>query len=132
MSFATFVSDMTGLVVTGVRKRFDATPAQLSSAVLPAQYPRLAEVGGGVVSLTGSPGLFSGVCELVIVVKSVLQDNNTPNFDATVTLMSALDAALQTSAAAGSGIDRWAIRQDVEPIGDTNYWIIVARIEASG
>jgi len=69
-------------------------------------------------------------CELAIVVKANSQGDAAANFAECLTLMDALNDALTTNTSA-LNIDRWAMRQDGVTYGDTAYWAIVARVEAS-
>lgn len=131
MTYSEFVTAISSLSVTGVRKKFDAPPSQLSTAALPAMYPRFPEGSGEVVALDGSSGISSFACELAIVVNPGAQDRNDVNYAAAVALMSALDEALRAEAADEDYIDRWSMRLDVEPIGEVMYWVIIARVEAS-
>jgi hypothetical protein len=134
MTLADFIADLSALVVTGVRKRFDAPPSQLSTAVLPVTYPRLPELNAEVVTFGGEMGLKGIACEFVVVVSPAAQDSSGNNFALTVTLLDALDTALIAARAGDDNlqyIDRWTVRQSVDEIGTTAYWTIVARVEAS-
>lgn len=134
MTLADFIADLSALAVTGVRKRFDAPPSQLSTAVLPATFPRLPELNAEVAMFLGGMGLKSIACEFVIVVSPAAQDSSGNNFALTVTLLDALNAALTVAVNGDDNlqyIDRWTVRQSLDEIGTTAYWTIVVRIEAS-
>lgn len=133
MTYSEFVSALAGITVDGVNKRYDYPPSQLSTAVMPAMYPRLPESRTEVVAFDGSAGVKACACELVIVVNPGAQSRNDANFGTTVDLMDALDDALRTAAedADTDFIDKWSMRLTVEPIGEVLYWLIVARVEGS-
>lgn len=131
MTYTSFLADLRALDVVGIKRKFDAPPAQISGAMLPAMYPLLPEGGAEIETFSSAIGMLSCACDLVIVVGALGQNNSTPNMDATVTIMDALHAAL-SAAAATAGLDRWATRMETDLIGETAYWRIVARVEASG
>lgn len=130
MTFTSFVESLSEMTVAGVKRAYMSPPSQLSSADLPVMHPQLPEQTQDVITLNSSVGLFNIVCELVIVVKANQQGTAAANFSECLTLMDALNSALVSNASA-LNIDRWAIRQDGVAYGETAYWAIVARIEAS-
>lgn len=131
MTFSSLVAGLAAMTVTGVTRRYTEQPHQLGTADLPCMYPRLPEGNETVITLGESTGLLSAVCELAIVVNPYLQDRNSANFSLCLSLMDALNASLASNVHA-LNIDRWSIRQQAEIVNDTAYWLIVARVEASG
>lgn len=131
MTYAFFVAGLRALTVTGVRRVYDAPPSQLSTAQLPAMYPRLPEGNTSIATLGEALDLFSCAGELVIVVAPLSQDSNKVNMNDAISLMDALHTTL-ASAADDNQYDKWTIRIENDVIGDTPYWLIVARVEASG
>ena len=130
MTYTSFVNALSAIAVTGVKRQYTAPPSQLSSADLPAMHPQLPEHTQDVISISSNTGLFTAACELAIVIKANQQGTAAANFAECLTLMDALNDALTTNTAA-LNIDRWAMRQDGVTYGDTAYWTIVARVEAS-
>ena len=130
MTYTSFVAGLAALNVSGVTRKYTAPPSQLSSADLPTMYPRLPEGNQEIVSFGYEVGKLSTVCELVVVMKADKQGNSQPNFADCLTMLDALNSALDANAAS-LNLDRWSLRQDGEQIGETPYWIIVARVEAS-
>lgn len=131
MTYTSFLASLRALTVTGVTKKFNAPPSQISSAMLPAMYPLLPEGNTEVATFSSATGMLNVACDLVIVVGALGQSTSIPNMDATIELMDALHTALDTAAAAGN-FDRWSMRMETDLIGETAYWRIVARVEASG
>lgn len=131
MTFTSLVTALADLAVTGVVKKFTAPPQQIGTAEMPCMYPRLPDGTLSVLTLAETTGLLSAVCELVVVVSPYMQGTNRANFTTCLSLMDALNTAL-TAAIHANGIDRWTIRQDTDVIGETPYWTIIARVEASG
>lgn len=130
MTYTSFVTALASLDITGVKRKYTSPPSQLSSTDLPASHPQLPESRHEVATLNYSPGLFAYVCELVIVVRANAQATAAANFSECLTLLDALNTALSDNAASLK-IDRWSLRQDAIVYGDTAYWAIVARVEAS-
>ena len=130
MTYTSFVNALSAITVTGVKRQYTAPPSQLSSADLPAMHPQLPEHTQDVISILSNTGLFTVACELAIVIKANQQGTAAANFAECLTMLDALNDALTTNTAA-LNIDRWAMRQDGVTYGDTAYWTIVARVEAS-
>lgn len=131
-TYTDFVSDIAGMTVSGVTRQYTAPPQQLSTADLPASYPRLPIADNQSVTLTHGRGLLTAAVELVVVMEPYRQGTNVANFTATVTMIDAIETAIVTNAA-DYDIDRWNIVQSVEEYGiDRPYWQLVARIEGSG
>ena len=130
MTYTSFVNALSAIRVAGVKRQYTAPPSQLSSADLPAMHPQLPEHTQEVINLVSSPGMFAVVCELAIVIKANQQGTAAANFSECLTLLDALNSALIDNTSA-LNIDRWSMRQDGVTYGDTAYWTIVARVEAS-
>lgn len=131
MTYTSFIAALRALTVTGVVKKYDSSPTQLSTAVMPLSYVRLPEGSSETATFDAGQGLFNCAGELVVVMKPVMQSTNATNMDAGVTMMDAVHTALENAARANQ-YDRWAIRLETEIDGDTAYWRVIARVEASG
>lgn len=125
-----FLSTLAGLTITGVNERA-TPPQQVNAGALPIGYPRLPESEAGAATFTSVTGLRSLRCEYVILINPLTLSRNSTNHGAAATAMDNLHTALATEAAANNQIDSWAMRMDVEEIGDTAYWSVVATVEAS-
>ena len=130
MTYTSFVNALSAITVAGVKRQYTAPPSQLSSADLPALHPQLPEHTQDIISLASSTGLFVVACEVAIDIKANQQGTAAANFAECLTMLDALNSALVDNTSALS-IDRWSMRQDGVTYGDTAYWTIVARVEAS-
>jgi hypothetical protein len=131
MTYAEYTAMLSGLTVSGVAKRFTAAPAQLSTANLPAQWPRLPQGNTEVSSLDGGAGLTTFVCDLVVAVEAVGQSTQPANWTKALQLIDAMQTAIVAEAAGNHVIDKWALRLAQDQIGDTVYWLIVATVTGS-
>lgn len=130
-TYAAFVTAVAGLSVTGVTTAYTTPPTQLSTAQLPVSYPRLPELEREVIAFGYQVGLQSSTVEIVFLIEPIMQNINSANFATMTALVDAIDTALAAGASA-NGIDRWSIRQESAVFGDTEYWALVATVEASG
>lgn len=130
-TYAGFVADLATLSVTGVTRAYDHPPAQLNTADLPSLYVRLPAGENQSVTLAALNGLRQATCEVVIAVEPVRQNRNEPNFATCIGLLDALEDAIATEALAW-GVDTWAMRVEVDFVGDTAYWLIVTTVQGSG
>jgi len=130
MSLALFASNLAGMTVTGVVRKYNAPPEQINHADLPCSYPRLPEAERETVTFTALTGLRGMAIELVVVVEAVSQNLSDVNFVAAVALLDALETALAANAMAYE-VDRWSTRVEADVIGDTPYWLLVCRVEGS-
>jgi hypothetical protein len=133
-TYTQFSNALADLVVAGVTKRYRYLPTQLSTANLPAQFPRLpvgretpltADGQGGWPQLTG---------ELVIAVEPLAQSRSEQSHALTLTLIDALNTALRGIAPGTlcKSKHTWSVtgRQDV--IGEVDYWVLVATVTGNG
>jgi hypothetical protein len=131
-AYATFISNIAGMTVSGVTRQYTAPPQQLSTADLPASYPRLPIADNQSVTLTHGRGLLQAAVELVIVVEPYRQGTNITSFATCVALVDAIETALAANANTYE-IDRWNIVLQIEEYGaDRPYWQLVTRVEGSG
>lgn len=130
-TYAGFVAALATLSVTGVTRVYDHPPAQIDTADLPSLYLRLPAGENQSVTLRATRGLRQATCEVVIAVEPVLQNQNEPNFEKCIGLLDALENAI-VAKALGWGIETWSMRVEVDFVGDTAYWLIVAIIQGSG
>lgn len=129
-SYTIFTNNLAGMTISGVTKRYTAPPSSLSTASLPASYPRFPGGNTPVITFTGVGGMVAATVELCVVMEPVRQGSNATNFTASIAMLDAIDTALRTNTT--YGIDRWTIQQEMVTEGDTSYWHIVARVEGSG
>lgn len=125
-----FLSTLAGLSITGVSEQA-TPPQQINSASLPIGYPRLPTSESDMAVFSGGDGLRRVSCEYVILVSPATLSRNSTNHGAAATAMDNLHSALETEMAANQQIDGWAMRMEIEGIGDAAYWAVVATVEAS-
>lgn len=133
-TYAAFVAGLTGLTVTGVKRKYAAPPNQpLTTGDMPALYPGLPRGEGTLATLTGGTDLATATCDLIVVIQPVTQRGNDRNYAAALTLMDNLHMAL-SGAVLSLGLDSWSIR--VEEIWhdgtEAGYWAVIATVTASG
>ena len=130
MTYTEYAAMLSGLTIAGVTKAYSAPPTQLSTAQLPAMWPRLPSGETTIATMTGAAGLPSLTCDLVIAVEAYGQNTQPANYAKALAIIDALQAALADEALDGV-VDTWQMRLDVEQIGDTAYWAIVATVTGS-
>lgn len=130
MTYAEYVATLTALTVAGVTKRYSAPPAQLSTAQLPAMWARLPSGTVEVVAMDGGAGLPSFTCDLVIAIEAMGQNTQPANYAKALAVIDAMQTTLTTEAL-NSDLDSWQMRVDVDQVGDTAYWVIVATVTGS-
>lgn len=127
-TYASFVTALAALTVTGVTRKYSSPPASLNTADLPAMWPglprgdepRMTFEGGG-----GWPALF---CDLVIALEPYGGNTQLANFTATVAMFDNLSSALRSASIGRSGL-RWSITADAVDVSGTPYWAVMATIE---
>lgn len=130
MTYSSFLSALSSLVVTGVTKQFGEPPAQLNSAQLPAQYVALPDGNANVATLASNTDTLTITVELRIVIEPLGQNMQSANWTKTTALLDALQTALVGSVDALQ-LDEWRIGVQVASIGDAAYWVIVATVTGS-
>lgn len=130
MTYTEYAAMLAGLDVAGVVKRYTSPPSQLSTAQLPAQWPRLPQGETQIATLTGGAGIPALTCDLALAIEAYGQNTQPANYAKALAAIDALQAALTAEALDGV-VDSWTLRLDVEPIGDGGYWVIVATVTGS-
>lgn len=131
LTFASLASALSGLSITGVTVGTHP-PQRIPSGNLPIAYPRLPSGEQAAAAFNGADGLDVLTCDFVVLVETVGQSNNVTNYANTIIYMDRLNAALKAEMIAGGVIDGWALRMDIEFIGETAYWAVIATVRASG
>ena len=124
-----FVTAMSGLTVTGVVRSFTYKPASVHTADLPALYVELPDAGSGdsIVSTCNDLGKTRAV-ELVVLLQTINQEQEEPNYDVTVTMMDSLESALDTYEGTSDLILDYEISAGGRPVGDAYFWAAVASV----
>lgn len=130
MSYQTFLTALSGIEVEGVASRDFRPPANLNREQLPFMYPRIPRLDQTVIGFQGAVGLNRYIIELVVVVAPFWSKYAIANYDAMIACLDNLNAALATNVM-GLGLEEWSIQGEVDVIGETLYYILVARIVGS-
>ena len=130
MTYTEYAAMLSELPIAGVVKAYSAPPTQLSTAQLPAQWPRLPQGETQIATMSGGAGLPSFTTELVVAVEAMAQNMQPANYAKALAVIDAVQAALTTEALSGV-VDSWVLRVDGEQRGTTWYWTIVATVTGS-
>lgn len=133
-TYSAFVTAVSGLSVTGIKRQYDHVPNQVTTADLPASFVRLPS--GGINYETLSTCSTSGntrTCDLVVLVEAAGQGNPSPNYDATIAAIDNLESALRTAAEDATIMPflEFAITSGAVGVGGSNYWGITATVTGS-
>ncbi len=134
-TYTSFITALADITVSGVTRKYalNATPpAALSTADLPAQF---VWPGGGLndgqrVMQSGGWPIYSGT--LCIAVEPIGQSTAPANYAACVTMVDALDTALETGqhtiSLGDCGPLSWSIREEIREIAGVACWCVVATV----
>jgi hypothetical protein len=130
-TYAAFTAAVAALSITGRKRAYSSPPMQITTADLPASYPRLPSGGLNTDSLSTCTN--SGnrrVVDLVVVVEPLGQGTQPQNFAATIAIIDAVEAALRTASDGGIITPwlEWAITTAPVIVGDTPYWAVTATV----
>ena len=134
-TYTAFSNGVANLTVTGVRRKSTSIPDQLSPANIPYQFVRLPVGSEGPLTADGEGGWPNRTVELVIVVSPIGLSRQPTNHALALTLIDALTTTLRAVAATNTISQSklsWEIRGEIDFIGDTEYWLIVAPITGNG
>ncbi len=131
MTYTEFVEHVAAVGVVGVHRSFGAPPNQLSTADLPAKWPRLPDGDSEIATFGDDLGLDTLRCDLVVAVEAVGQNTQPANYARCLQMVDGLQAGLTVAAQAGGVIDRWGLRLMADLVGQTPYWLIVASVTGS-
>jgi hypothetical protein len=135
LTYTSMSGGIANLSVTGVKRKYTSIPNQLSTADLPAQWPRLPEGREGPLTAEGEGGWVNRTIQLVIAVCPVGQSRQPTNHALVLTLIDALCATLRAVPASNTISQSklsWRIRGGIDLIGDTEYWLVIADITGNG
>lgn len=129
-----FYNAMSGLVVTGVKRRFSAPPRQVTTADLPAQWVNLPGAANNLDSTLAAACYDlakSRTATLVIATEAAGQNNNPANTTALLTMMDALETALDAYRRTEGMVD-YSITPAAIVLSDTNYWGVTCSVTLRG
>jgi hypothetical protein len=132
-TFASLVSSISGLTITGVNRTYTSIPESLSTADLPAQFVRLPN---GVMTYAPSNCYQVGKTrdiELVICVEPLALEVADQNFDDTVAMMDYVETAIDTwNDSQTSLLVEYNVAASALRVGETDYWAVITSISARG
>ena len=135
-TFASFVSSMGGLTITGVERTWTSTPESIGTADLPAQFIRLPD---GEAAYAPDDCISTGKTrniELVVCIEPAALEVAKQNFADTIAMMDYIETALDAwNAAQNSMLFSYSISTSGNApvfIGDTAYWAVIAAITGVG
>ncbi len=133
-TYTSFVAALGALSVNGVTTKLGYISGQVETASLPVLFVRLPENAETPLTADGEGGWPRLTAEVVIAVEPYAQNRHQQNYAATVTLIDALTTALRavTPGAVAKSKLSWQIRAAQDYIGETLYWLIVARVTGNG
>lgn len=130
-----FYASLTGLVVTGVTRRYTNEPNGISTADMPAQWVRLPGAGLGIDSSYASASNATSKernAELVIAVEAGGQETPGAATTALLTMIDNLETALDGLDASLSGYLNYSIDAAAVTVGQVPYWALVASVTTRG
>ena len=134
-TYTNFSNGLADLTVTGIKRKARSIPDQLNPADIPYQFVRLPDGREGPLTADGEGGWPNRTVELVIVASPVGLSRQPTNHALVLTLIDALTTTLRAVAATNTISQSklsWEIRGEIDFIGDTEYWLIVAPITGNG
>lgn len=134
-TYTAFANGVADLSVTLIKRKMRNIPDQLNTADLPLQFTRLPTGSEGPMTAEGEGGWPTHLVDLVIVACPIGQSRQPTNHALVMTLMDNLSTTLR-AVAANNTFSRsklsWTIRGEIDFIGDTEYWHIIASITGMG
>lgn len=129
---AEFVTALQGMTVTGVQRHYDEPPAQVTTADLPAAFPTMPEGEKGeyitsCVALTKVRRM-----SYVILMEATGQSTQAVKYGDLAAVMDNLETALQNlerpTGTLSNFVDYVITTTGNYPVGDQDYWAIVAEV----
>jgi len=132
-TYASFVTAVSGLTITGVTRKYAYPPQSIGTADLPASFP-LIPAGGDQPIIFNQGGNLGHVMRMdfVIAYEPTAQNTNQPNFTNTVTMMDSATTALRAMTRPTQGAFSWTMRQGIVTIGNVEYWAVIVSLEGNG
>jgi hypothetical protein len=123
-----------GDAVTTVKRAYTYPPRSVSTADLPASFVRLPTGEEGALTLDGTGGWPTRRVDLVILVEPIEQNRPDINYDTVMSNLDALETQLRATGArvVAQSKPTWRIDVRIIELNQTQYWGIVASLEARG
>ena len=133
-TYATFLSGLGDISVTGVNRALDHPPASLNTADCPVMWVDVPEGEEGPLTHSGEGGWPTLRGEIVIAIEAVGQATQVENWDALVAMFDYLSTALRgvTRGTLCQSHLTWDISKQIRPVAGTEFWAVVATVEGNG
>lgn len=134
-TFRQFVDRLEAIAVTGVKlSSTTGRPNSLNSSDLPAKWVQFPRGEDGTFTVFDGVGGWPALhAEIAIAVEAVGQSDGPENFDLSVDMMDALQAALEDTEC---GITKtkitWNIVLTIRAVAEVAYWTIVSTVSGKG
>ena len=133
---AAFLTAIRAMFVQGVTQHFREPPRQVTTAQLPAAFPLMPSgaLGEKVLSCWNTNKTRS--IQYIAVIEPVGQGTQSQNYDRLADMMDKLEVALDNLEKSQDPTDgianfiEYDIGAEIFPIGDNDYWAIVATVNA--
>jgi len=128
-----FVTALGALDIDKVNRQFDAPPADLNDADLPASWVQLPQSDEAPLTLQTNGGWPALRAQLVIAYGATAQSTQSDNFASTLELLdntaTVLKAEVKTICKGGL---TWSIRPGIVEVAGHDYWAVIADVRGNG
>lgn len=135
-SLTTWYTNLGDIAVSGITRFFDYPPTALNSTDLPAQWVQIPSADEGPMTFGNHGGWPTLRAQLVIAVRSFMEDAQSRNYSATLTMADAVLTALRTVDVSllslGKARLTWTVSVGKVTVNETDYWAVIADIEGAG
>ena len=129
-TYRSFIDGLEALSISGVVQAYtEGVPASISR--LPASFVQLPEGEERAIRAGTPTGWPTLRADLVVLYEAAGKGDQGPNFDGTVDMMDAVQAALR-GFDPGQVRPSWSMRMATVTVAGTGYWAVVASVEVEG
>jgi len=133
---AAFVAAMQAMTVTGVTRHYDEPPASVNTADFPIAFPAMPSGERGELITSCASNSKVRTMGYVIITEATGQSTQATKYGALAALMDNLETAMDALTIPAGGTLGNFIEYTVEttgnyPLGDNDFWAIVAEVTVS-
>lgn len=125
-----FVEDLHDLVIAGVTRAYSYPMIQVSTAELPVKFLGFPEIEQAVETFVSGLAQTTVTIELIVLISPALHGLNQANYDESIAIMDAMQAALKANSLQ-LGLNRWTISVATHQMGETVFWAVAGTLTAS-
>ncbi len=130
-TYASFVSAVAGLTITGVARKFTFPPP--STGDIPCSFPMIPAGGDDPIIFNQGGNLGHSMrMDFVVAYEATAQSTPDSNFNGCITMMDAATTALRAMTRPTQGAFSWTMRQGIVTIGNVEYWAVIISLEGAG